>query len=229
MLRFLQVYIYRKCAIVVKKIKTSPYISIGLTIINIILFLLCTFEGNLLYNKGGLSPYYFFEENEYYRLLTSIFLHGDIHHLMNNMLLLCGLGAMIEKEAGHATFGAIYFVSGLGGNLVSLGYKVYMGELNVLSIGASGAVFGLIGLLLVLAMLPSVDIPNATPVRTLLVIGYSIYCGMKEAGIDNAAHLGGVVCGILLGSLIFGVLRKGFFAKRTKQSIDIEDGGYYED
>lgn len=212
-----------------QKFKSLPYVSIGLAIINIILFMLCTFEGNLLYNKGGLSPYCFFEEKEYYRLLTSMFLHGDIHHIVNNMLLLCGMGAMIEKEAGHLTYGAVYFASGFVGNLVSLWYKVYVGEYSVLSIGASGAVFGLVGLLLILAMLPNVNIPNASPVRTLLVIGYSIYCGMGESSIDNAAHIGGVVCGILLGSLIFGVLRKGFFKKKTNQSINIENGGYYED
>ena len=212
-----------------KKIRTSPYVSIGLTIINIILFLLCTFEGNLLYNKGGLSPYYFFERKEYYRLFTSMFLHGDIQHLVNNMLLLCGLGAMIEREAGHVTFGLLYFLTGLGGNIASLWYKVSVGDLDVLSIGASGAVFGLIGVLLVLALLPGVNIPSATPVRILFVIGYSIYSGMSETNIDNAGHIGGVICGILLGGLIFGVLRRGFFVKRINQSNNIEDGGYYED
>jgi rhomboid protease GluP len=212
-----------------KRIQSSPYVSIGLTIINIILFLLCTFVGNLLYNKGGLSPYSFFEEKEYYRVFTSMFLHGDIEHLINNMLLLCGLGAMIEKEVGHTTFAIAYFVTGFGGNAASLWYKIAVGEYDVLSIGASGAVFGLIGVLLVMALLPGVYMPSATPVRILFVIGYSIYCGMQETNIDNAAHVGGVLCGIVFGSFVFGVLRKGFFRRTKEQPNNIEDGGYYED
>lgn len=212
-----------------QKNQMAPIVSGGLVIVNIILFLLCTFEGDLLYNKGGLSPYYFFVEKEYYRMITSMFLHGDMEHLTNNMLLLFGLGAMIEKEVGHVSFGVLYFLTGLGGNMASLCFKLITGELEVISIGASGAVFGLIGVLLVLALLPNVQIPNATPVRILLVIGYSIYCGMSETNVDNAAHVGGVVCGIVFGVLWFGVFHKGLFKKKEQQSQDIKDGGCYED
>lgn len=212
-----------------QKNKMAPYVSGGLVVLNILLFLLCTFEGDLLYNKGGLSPYYFFEEKEYYRIFTSMFLHGDASHLTNNMLLLFGLGAMIEKEVGHISFGVLYFLTGLGGNVASLCFKLITGELSVISIGASGAVFGLIGVLLVLTLMPSVEIPNATPVRILLVIGYSIYCGMSESNIDNAAHVGGVLCGILFSIVWFGIFHKGLFKKKVQQSREIEDGGYYED
>ena len=212
-----------------RKNQMAPYVSAGLVIVNIILFLLCTFGGNLLYNKGGLSPYAFFVEKEYYRVLTSMFLHGDMEHLVNNMLLLFGLGAMIEKEVGHISFGVLYFLTGLGGNVVSLWFKLATGQIEVISIGASGAVFGLIGVLLVLALLPNVTIPNATPVRVLFVIGYSIYCGVTETNIDNAAHIGGVLCGILFGFLFFGIMKRGLFYKREQQPNNIEDGGYYED
>lgn len=211
------------------KMQIAPFVSGGLVIINIIIFLLCTFGCDLLYNKGGLSPYNFFVEKEYYRIFSSMFLHGDMEHLVNNMLLLFGLGAMIEKEVGHISFGVLYFLTGIGGNMASLWYKMTIGEFQVISIGASGAVFGLIGVLLVLALLPGVQIPNATPVRILFVIGYSIYCGLGETNIDNAAHIGGALSGIIFGFILFGVFRKGFF-KNTKQlTNNIEDGGYYED
>ncbi len=212
-----------------QKNQMAPYVSGGLVIVNIILFLLCTFGDNLLYNKGGLSPYYFFSEKEYYRIFTSMFLHGDMEHLVNNMLLLFGLGAMIEKEVGHISFGVLYFMTGLGGNVTSLLYKLLLGEWTVVSIGASGAVFGLIGVLLVLTLMPNVKIPNATPVRILLVIGYSIYCGINETNIDNAAHIGGVLCGVLFSVLWFGVFHKRLYRREEQQSQEIKDGGYYED
>lgn len=212
-----------------RKSRMAPYVSGGLVVINIILFLLCTFGCDLLYNKGGLSPYNFGIEKEYYRIVTSMFLHADIEHLVNNMLLLFGLGAMIEKEVGHLSFAILYFMTGIGGNVASLLYKMMMGEVYVNSIGASGAVFGLIGVLLVLSLTPSIQIPNATPTRILVVIGYSIYCGINETSIDNAAHVGGVLCGVVFGVILFGILRRGFFQNKRQQSNNIEDGGYYED
>ena len=211
-----------------QKIKAYPYISIGLTIINIILFLLCTFTGNLLYNKGGLSPYSFFEKGEYYRVLTCMFLHVDIEHLVSNMLLLCGLGAMIEKGVGHITYAVAYFITGFGANIASLWYKLYVGHYDALSVGASGAISGLLGVLLVVALLPGVYMPSATPMRILVVIGFSIYNDMQQTGVDVAGHIGGILCGIVFATLVFGVLRKGFSQKK-EQPNNIEDGGYYED
>ena len=127
-----------------KKIKAMPYISIILIVWNVILFLICTFTGEMLYNEGGLSPAACLGDGQYYRLVTAMFLHADIQHLLNNMVLLGGLGAMLEPEAGHTGFCILYFLSGLGGQIVSLIYKMFSGEWYVVSIGASGAVFGLL-------------------------------------------------------------------------------------
>lgn len=195
-----------------KRYKTEPYVSGALVVINIIIFLWCTFDGGMLYNVGGLSPHMFFSERQYYRLLSSLFLHGDIGHLVNNMLLLFGLGAMMEKETGHLAFGAAYFISGVGGNIVSLLFKIRTGDWYIESIGASGAVFGLIGLLLMLGIFSGARMANVTPVRVLFVIGYSIYSNLDNSRIDNAAHVGGVVTGVMAGALICLILQ---YKKRT--------------
>lgn len=206
-----------------RKCKAVPYVSGGLVIINILVFLWCTFGGELLYNVGGLSPYSFWEQKQYYRLFSSMFLHGDINHIINNMLLLFGLGTMIEKEIGHLTFALSYFITGIAGGVVSLYYKAFLGEWYVSSIGASGAVFGLVGVLLALAFFSGVQMPNVTPLKMLIVVAYSVYSGMGEATIDNAAHIGGVIAGVVVGLVLCIKIR----VKRRKTDVYI--GGYHED
>lgn len=185
-----------------RQYRTEPYVSGGLVAVNIILFLWCTFDGGMLYNIGGLSPHSIIADRQYWRMILSLFLHGDIQHLVNNMLLLFGLGAMIEKETGHLAFGVVYLASGIGGNVASLLYKMGGGQWYVDSIGASGAVFGLIGLLLILTVVGGRRMVHVTPARIILVIAYSIYSNWGNTRIDNAAHVGGVVTGILVGCLL---------------------------
>lgn len=185
-----------------KSISELPLISIMLVAGNAIFFLICTFSGEMLYNIGDISPNSFFGQGQYYRAVSAMFLHADINHIVNNMLLLAGLGAMIEKETGHPGFLALYLLSGLGGQAASLGYKLFAGEWYVSSIGASGAVFGLVGVLLAMALCRVKPMPSVTWQRVLLVVAYSLYSGIRAVNIDNAAHIGGFVSGLLLGLLM---------------------------
>ncbi len=205
-----------------ERLKRAPYISGSLVIINILIFLWCTFGGEVLYNIGGLSPYDFFQQKQYYRLISSMFLHGDITHIINNMLLLFGLGTMIEKEVGSITFVISYFVTGIAGGTASLFYKLFAGEYYVSSIGASGAVFGLIGVLLSLAFFSGMQLPNVTPVKMIVVVVYSIYSGIGNPNIDNAAHGGGVFAGIIIGLILC-------IRIRLKKKKHIHTGGCHED
>lgn len=186
----------------IRRLKGLPYISIILVAFNVIIFLICTFTGELLYNIGGFSPAAFLNDKEFYRILSSMFLHADISHLVNNMLLLAGLGAMLEKETGHAGFFLLYFFSGLGGQVVSLLYKIYNNEWYIDSIGASGAVFGLVGVLLAMSLCRRGGMENVTWQRIVFVVAYSVYSGVRTSGIDNAAHMGGVICGFILGIIM---------------------------
>lgn len=194
--------------------KQLPYITIFLVAVNVILFLICTFTGEMLYNVGGLSPKSFFDDRQYFSIMTALFLHADIHHLANNMLLLAGLGMMMEKDIGHMKFAILYLIAGLGGNVVSLSYKLFADEWYVNSIGASGAVFGLVGALLAMVLCRTESMPNVTWQRILIVIVYTLYSGTRTSNIDNAAHVGGFLAGFLAGLLIC-VLRK----KLNKKSV----------
>ena len=142
-------YLFRRIRFQMKQL---PICCIVLVAINVLMFLADIFSGYRLTSMGGAQKTAILEQGEYIRLLWAMFLHADIAHLSNNMIVLFFLGSVLEKETGHLPFLIIYFLSGLGGNIVSLAVKV-MQNSEVMSIGASGAVFGLDGLLLTLVIL----------------------------------------------------------------------------
>lgn len=187
--------------------KGKPLVSTILVMINIIVFLICTFTGDLLYNKGSLDLWNVMVNREYGRLLTSMFLHSGINHLFNNMLILFFLGAMLEKETGHVSYAILYFLSGLGGNVFSLLSKHMVGNMSA-SIGASGVVFGLDGVLLAMVLLSRKKMPTVTPVRVVLMIVLSLYNGYLGQNIDNAAHVGGLLTGFAAGVIMCVIERR---------------------
>lgn len=190
----------------IRQLQQIPYITVLLVAVNTVLLLLCNFTGEVLYDKGEIYPAAVFWNGQLYRLFTAMFLHADIYHLVNNMLLLGGLGYMLETETGHICFLFLYLFSGLGGQLVSLAYKLHREEWNVASIGASGAVFGLVGLLFAMALCRGSRLRNVNWQRVLIVAAYSIYSGSRESSIDNAAHIGGFAAGFLAG-MVFCLIR----------------------
>lgn len=182
-----------------RKIRSAPFISITLVSLNVLLFMICTFTGDLLYNIGGFGVLYLYQ-GEYYRLITSMFLHADITHLVNNMILLMGLGAMIEKETGHIRFLIFYFVSGLCGSALSAALEVVTDSFTY-SIGASGAVFGMVGVLLAMVLLSKRNMANVTVGRVIIMIAYSLYSGFRTENINNEAHIGGLIGGFILAAI----------------------------
>lgn len=184
----------------IAKGRTLPFMSAMLAAANIVVFLLCQLPGNTLYGRGCLSAFEIVARGEYGRILWAMFLHADVSHLFNNMIILFFMGAMIEKEIGHFPFAGIYLVSGIGGNLLSLAGKIVGGDWAV-SLGASGAVFGLDGLLLALVLFSPRRIENITPLRVVLMICLSLYSGFTGGNVDNLAHIGGLLTGFVLGGL----------------------------
>lgn len=184
-----------------RKWKEQPIVSATLVAVNVIVFLICTFTGDLLYNMGELDVWDVFAKGEYGRIVWAMFLHADINHIFNNMVILFFLGAMIEKEVGHIRYALLYLASGIGGNLCSLWSK-YINHEVAASIGASGAVFGLDGVLLAMVLFAGRRMPNVTPARVVLMILLSLYSGFTGQNVDNAAHVGGLLTGFVLGSIM---------------------------
>ncbi len=186
--------------------KEWPLVSIVLVSINIIVFLICQFT-KAPYLWGSESVQTVLYDGEYGRIIWSMFLHADQNHLFNNMLILFFMGAMIEKEIGHVRYALYYFLSGIGGGLLSLLVKYISGDWSS-SIGASGAVFGLDGVLLALVLFSGKRIPSVTPVRVVLMIALSVYSGFTGGNIDNAAHIGGLTVGFILAGIMCLIQRR---------------------
>jgi rhomboid protease GluP len=145
---------------------------------------------------------------EWWRLLTYMFLHGGAMHIFFNMWCLWDLGRLCESLYGRWTFAAIYLITGVAGGLASVAWNP-----RVLSVGASGAIFGLAGALAASFYLGEFSLPSIavrSTFRSLAVFigfnvlfgfGYNVFLG-GNSGIDNAAHIGGLVIGAILGALI---------------------------
>lgn len=188
-----------------KRLKAVPVVSGALVGINVLVFLICHFS-DALYRAGILSAYAVLEKGQYGRILWAMFLHSDIGHLFNNMVILFFLGAMIEKEVGHVRYGVLYFCSGIGGNLLSLLAKAVTGDMSG-SIGASGAVFGLDGVLLAMVLFSGRKMEGVTPGRVVFMVFYSLYSGFIGENIDNAAHVGGLVIGFVAAAVMCVIQR----------------------
>jgi membrane associated rhomboid family serine protease len=147
-------------------------------------------------NAGALTL-----SGEWWRLLTCVFIHGSLLHIAFNMWCLWDLGALSESLYGRWTFGALYLICGLGASLASITWNVH-----VLSVGASGAIFGLAGALIAAFKLGEFSVPREAlsgTLRSLVVfVGFNLVFGAASGVTDNAAHIGGLITGLILGALI---------------------------
>lgn len=179
----------------------------GLIVINVLVFFLLSLRGDtesgyFMLQYGAMYEPLVTEGHEYYRLITSLFLHFGIQHLLNNMVMMGALGYQLENEIGRIKFLLIYFISGIGGNLCSLYWNVSHGE-QVISAGASGAIFGLMGALLYIVAVNRGRLGRLSGRGMLIMVALSLYFGLTSSGVDNSAHIGGLICGILITVLLY--------------------------
>lgn len=164
----------------------------------VLTFLVQEFGGLGLVARFGMIGYAFdasrdvigIADGEYYRLLTPVLLHGGMVHLFVNMLSLWFLGPFLEQSLGRARYVTLFVVGGIGGAAVSFA----LGAPNIVSVGASGAVFALVG-----ALVPIYKRLRLNVAPVLVMIAINAFIGFSYPGIDWRAHLGGLVTGGLLG------------------------------
>ena len=184
-----------------ERIARLPWVNICLVAVNVIVFLICTFTDDLLYNIGALSVKEIAKDGSYYRILTSMFLHSSTQHLFSNMIILYYIGEIVEKKTGHILYAMIYFLSGTAGAVLSMGYELLMRDYYT-SVGASGAVFGVEGALLMLVILYHGKLEYMTTGRLAFAIVFSLYCGFTSTNVNNAAHIGGILMGFAAMAVI---------------------------
>lgn len=135
--------------------------------------------------------------HEYYRLFTCMFLHFGLEHLINNMFVLGVAGEQIEQEWGKIQFLVLYLSAGLIGSIVSTVANMLGNDL-VVSAGASGAIYGLIGAIVFLTIVSPKRRRRILSVQILFIIGGGILLTLRTNGIDNWAHFGGFLGGFLI-------------------------------
>ena len=179
-----------------KNTGVTKFLSISLLVAYVFQFLL---GDVLIANFALFAPSV--ANGKWWLLITAGFLHGSIIHLLFNVYILWVLGSQLESIVGKAKFIIIYFVSLLGGSLASYLFSPF----GTYSIGASGAIFGLMGAMLVVGRKRNLDISQIT---TLVVI--NVVIGFVISGIDWRAHLGGLAAGgVITWVLLNATLLKG--------------------
>lgn len=191
--------------------KKNYYVTPIIANLNILLFLLMVFKGygfmtldfEALYSWGALNEA-LIKDRQWWRLLTSLFLHNGIIHLVVNMISLLGVGYFLEPIIKTNKLLLFYLLCGIGGGIAGL---VWHGALTV---GASGAIFGLYGILLTLLLFKAVVRSISKPlwILTLLFILYNVTMGIINPNTDNAGHIGGLLTGILIGAIISSTIEE---------------------
>lgn len=199
------------------KPKQGYFITPILVNLNILIFIIMLFSGvdwmspttdSLIHWGANFRPVTL--DGQWYRLFTSCFIHIGIVHLLMNMYALIFIGSLLEPYLGKSRFLSAYLSTGLLGSIASLLWN----DLTV-SAGASGAIFGMYGVFLVLLTTDLIENEKRKALLSSIVIfvGYNLVYGLKE-GIDNAAHIGG-----LIGGLIIGYIYINFFEDEDDQAL----------
>lgn len=181
--------------------KDQPIVTYSIILLNIIIFMLSLLDYNMIINY--FANYYINVKNgEIYRLLTACFVHANFLHIFFNMYALYYIGPMVEKYYGKLKYLLIYLGSGIMGSLFSVVLS------NNVSIGASGAIFGLFGSMLYFGYKYRATLDGFVRSGIIPVLFINLILGFIVPNIDVYGHIGGLIGGLLL-SYILGVYRKG--------------------
>lgn len=203
------------------QLRKKGYVTGILIAFNVITFLYLEIAGSsqdvrFMAASGAVFAPAVIYEKEYYRLLTAIFMHFGIDHIINNMIVLFALGDNLERALGHVKYLILYLFCGVGSNLVSL----LMGgpDSMIVSAGASGAIFGVVGGLLTAVLKNKGRLEDLNIRQLAFMAVLSLYLGFTESGVDNVAHVAGLLLGIIFGLILY---------RKPKRDVDRREN-YYE-
>ena len=142
-------------------------------------------------------------------------MHFGIDHIINNMIVLFALGDNLERALGHIKYLLLYMACGVGSNLISM--LMNGPESVVVSAGASGAIFGVVGGLLYAVLINKGRLEDLSFRQLAVMIALSLYLGFTESGVDSVAHIAGLILGILFGILLY---------RKPKKDVDRRENDY---
>ena len=181
-----------------------------ISLICILMYVIVGIYGNNFFNfdanvlaKFGANNILLIKNGEIYRLLTCAFLHVGLIHLVVNMYSLRVIGPSVEGLIGKGKFVFIYLISAISASLMSLVFV----DSNIVSVGASGAIFGLMGALLYFGYHYRLYLNDAIKTQIIPVILFNLIMGFMMPGIDNGAHIGGLIGGYL-ATMAIGIKNK---------------------
>jgi len=213
-------YQFREKFIQYYKFHPITTIILGINLLMAVLLIIAGGFNTLnLVEFGALVPILVFEEGEYYRIITAMFLHGGFLHLFSNSFVLYYIGAYLERLIGPKRYLLVYMISGIVSSLFVL---FFAPEISV-TIGASGAIFGVIGGLLMLTFLRKnwfTDHAIGT-IRQLILINVVITFLVPNISIPG--HMGGLIAGILL---FFLITPKSPYYYKNRKSINNDNTIY---
>ena len=192
--------------------KKATYLTYGLIAINVIVFLLQ--EMGILNAADFAMNQVLVKQGQWYRIFTSAFFHGSIIHILTNMYSLYVVGKEVETLLGKWKYALVYFISIITSSLLSAAVN----GAGSTSIGASGAIFGLLGALLYFGYNYRLYIGNALIYEIIPVIAINLFIGFTLPYIDNFAHIGGLIGGYL-SCMAVGIEGKGEASDRVNGSI----------
>ena len=197
----------------------KPIITYLIMLVCVILFVAMYVFGNgstyikTLIDFGGNAVSYT-KRGDYYRLFTSIFLHAGVLHLLCNLYSLYVIGPQAESFYGKIKYLIIFIFSGISGSLLSTA----LSGNNAVGVGASGAIFGLLGAILYFGYHYRVYLGNVLKSQIIPLIILNLFIGFSFSGIDNFAHIGGLIGGVF-ASMVVGVPDKSTKSDRANGSI----------
>ena len=185
------------------RLLTDGFVSLNM----LIFFLQIAFADELHLTDIGVNVHALVDQGEIWRLGTAMFLHGSFMHLLLNNLSLHSLGSVTEWTCGRKRFVLIYLLSGLGGNLASYFMTSGASEEQIASLGASGAIFGLAGALIVYfarnrVLYRDTEVPSGMLSRLILTVIGNFALGSLLPNIDEAGHWGGLLSGMVLALML---------------------------
>jgi membrane associated rhomboid family serine protease len=170
-----------------------PLVTYSLIGINAAVYVMQMLAGvNKAAGSWGMWPIGIAANGEWWRLVSAAFLHGSILHIAFNMYVLYALGPTLERILGHSRFLILYVLAAIGGGVASY----LISDMNTVSVGASGAIFGLMGALVVAGRRLRYDIT-----QVLVLLGINVAIGFISPGVDWRAHLGGLITGAVVAAI----------------------------